>query len=143
MPALGIAFSPCPAGLDPASHPVKQVGTQRVALNILFHSLKIKRHEEVNLGGYPQNHHRRSLCRSGSHRCQCLRVIGCHQRTDPPLRHTESDLWPPPEGGERAVALPYCFPVFPIFPLPLFLVQAQLLLAISVRETMFNNTWVF
>ena len=25
-------FSPCPAGLDPASHPVKPVGTQRVAL---------------------------------------------------------------------------------------------------------------
>ena len=76
MPALGIAFSPCPAGLDPASHPVKQVGTQRVALNILFHSLKIKCHEEVNLGGYPQNHYRRGFCRSGCDRCQCLRVIG-------------------------------------------------------------------
>ena len=25
----------CPAGLDPASHPVKPVGTQRVALEIV------------------------------------------------------------------------------------------------------------
>ena len=75
MPALGIAFSPCPAGLDPASHPVKQVGTQRVALNILFHSLKIKHHEEVNLGGYPQNHHRRGFRRCGGIGSQRLRVI--------------------------------------------------------------------
>ena len=73
-------LSPCPAGLDPASHPVKQVGTQRVALNILFHSLKIKHHEEVNLGGYPQNHHRRGFRRSGGIGCQCLRIISGVQR---------------------------------------------------------------
>ena len=32
----------CPAGLDPASHPVKRVGTQRVALDKARMSLRVK-----------------------------------------------------------------------------------------------------
>ena len=35
-------FSPCPAGLDPASHPVKPVGTQRVALGRESMGLRVR-----------------------------------------------------------------------------------------------------
>ena len=35
-------LSPCPAGLDPASHSVKQVGTQRVALDRDSMRLRVK-----------------------------------------------------------------------------------------------------
>ena len=35
-------FSPCPAGLDPASHPIKPVGTQRVALGRESMGLRVR-----------------------------------------------------------------------------------------------------
>ena len=35
-------LSPCPAGLDPASHPIKAVGTQRVALDSARMRLRVK-----------------------------------------------------------------------------------------------------
>ena len=38
---------PCPAGLDPASHPVKPVGTQRVALNKQRMRLRVKARKDT------------------------------------------------------------------------------------------------
>ena len=35
-------FYPCPAGLAPASHPVRGVGTQRVALACVSMGLRVK-----------------------------------------------------------------------------------------------------
>ena len=46
------SLPPCPAGLDPASHPIKAVGTQRVALNSVRMGLRVKARNDTNLFGY-------------------------------------------------------------------------------------------
>ena len=40
-------YHPCLAGLDPASHPVKPVGTQRVALNKRSMRLRIEARKDT------------------------------------------------------------------------------------------------
>ena len=41
-------LSPCLAGLDPASHSVKQVGTQRVALDRDSMGLRVKARKDTS-----------------------------------------------------------------------------------------------
>ena len=39
--------APCPAGLDPASHPVKAVGTRRVALGYVSMGLRVEARKDT------------------------------------------------------------------------------------------------
>ena len=43
------SLPPCPAGLDPASHPIKAVGTQRVALNSVRMGLRVKARNDTHV----------------------------------------------------------------------------------------------
>ena len=40
-------FTPCPAGLDPASHPVDAVGTRRVALGHASMGLRVEARKDT------------------------------------------------------------------------------------------------
>ena len=45
---VACTLSPCPAGLDPASHSVKQVGAQRVALDRDSMRLRVKARKDTS-----------------------------------------------------------------------------------------------